>query len=301
VLSLIKPSGWAFGETLFSDQMEALDASQAKAIDGTGGGTYTPTTKITINGQGLQVNNLTVTGALTLNGNTTIGNSSTDTLTVVATAGFSAPVTLDDTFRANDTSDFYGNVVVHTGSSFHVFSGAAFGTSDADEFDVNATARFFASVRVDGAIDVYGEKLELHTGTDFSARANVRLGDSSANELTVNALLANPLGFTGTGRVGLVPGFLPSGSATLQASSGQSFRVDPSGAPRTYTLSTTGAQDGDLMFFYTGGGVGQAMQTNVTITSGIGGQGCQFNTGDTFQSALFIFDSGAWWLTMGVF
>src|SRR3954462_6718911 len=145
MLSLTKLGGWAFGELLTSAQMEALDASQAQAIDGVGGGTYTPSVKIIINGQGLQVNNLTVTGLLTLTGNTTVGNSSGDLLTVIATPTFSAATTFTNTVTFSAaTLEIFDDIFVHTGHLLQVNSGASFGTTSADAFTVNGTATFNA-------------------------------------------------------------------------------------------------------------------------------------------------------------
>lgn len=46
----VKPTGWASGEILTQVQMNNLDSDHADAIDGAGGGTYTPSAAIVIEG-----------------------------------------------------------------------------------------------------------------------------------------------------------------------------------------------------------------------------------------------------------
>lgn len=45
----VNPSGWNPGDKLTSTQMNSLDTQQSQAIDGAGGGTYTPSATISIN------------------------------------------------------------------------------------------------------------------------------------------------------------------------------------------------------------------------------------------------------------
>lgn len=50
-----KVSGWAFGEILTSAQMNSLDTDHANAIDGVGGGVYSPSAEIEIADGGLHL------------------------------------------------------------------------------------------------------------------------------------------------------------------------------------------------------------------------------------------------------
>lgn len=52
-ISRIKGSGWFPRERLTSEQTTQLDINASKGIDGTDGGTYAPTTPITVTGSGL--------------------------------------------------------------------------------------------------------------------------------------------------------------------------------------------------------------------------------------------------------
>lgn len=79
--SRVKVSGWAFGEVLTSAQMNALDEDHAEAIDGVGGGTYTVTAPLTIEGDNV---NLCTDGADICS----IGGGATNTLIVNAATDF---------------------------------------------------------------------------------------------------------------------------------------------------------------------------------------------------------------------
>ena len=52
-LQRAKPAGWAPNERLTSAQLNALDVNQSQAIDGSAGGTYSPTAPIVIGGAGI--------------------------------------------------------------------------------------------------------------------------------------------------------------------------------------------------------------------------------------------------------
>lgn len=54
--SRIVPAGWAFGQLLTSTQMNLLDTDHANAVDGVGGGSYTPAVPIVIDGAGIRTN-----------------------------------------------------------------------------------------------------------------------------------------------------------------------------------------------------------------------------------------------------
>lgn len=48
------PAGWTNNSVVQPGEFEAFDANLANAVDGAGGGTYTPTTRLTIGGQGIE-------------------------------------------------------------------------------------------------------------------------------------------------------------------------------------------------------------------------------------------------------
>lgn len=291
-LSLTKPSGWAFGELLTSVEMEALDASQAQAIDGTGGGTYTPSATIIINGAGLKVNNLTVTGTLTLLGNETIGNSPTDTLSVLATSTFSAPVTFNNPIGATDTVDFSGNFTVHSGAVSNLWGNVQIGLGPTQTLDVEATATANAPWGFNDTVDM-GAQLTVHSGADARLWGNVELGGDNSKTLTIAALLISRLNF---GDGGIVPfrlsNQLGNGDQTITVTDGNVFHLPHNNsALRSYTLSSSGAQTGDFAVFYQGFGSNQA---NDVVIRANGLEAYRFAAGTSAAFLIMFFRAGAW-------
>ena len=58
-----KPLGWAFGELLTSAQMNSFGTQIIRALDGTGGGSYTLASPLIIGGSSVQITNLTASVA----------------------------------------------------------------------------------------------------------------------------------------------------------------------------------------------------------------------------------------------
>lgn len=76
--SKVKGPGWAVGEQLTSAQMNQLDTDHAKAVDGTGGGTYTLTAPLVLNGANVSVGqDLAVGDDLTVADDANIGGDAT--------------------------------------------------------------------------------------------------------------------------------------------------------------------------------------------------------------------------------
>jgi hypothetical protein len=64
-----KPGGWAFGEVLASSEMNDFNTDHPNAVDGAAGGTYAPSSAITVGGSGLTTTGtLTATGAVAFSG-----------------------------------------------------------------------------------------------------------------------------------------------------------------------------------------------------------------------------------------
>jgi hypothetical protein len=75
--SRAKPSGWSDDiSTITATEINTIDLNQSRAIDGTGGGTYTPSGALTFGGAGgvtiANTNTLTVAGAMTVSGTQTL-------------------------------------------------------------------------------------------------------------------------------------------------------------------------------------------------------------------------------------
>lgn len=273
--------------------MEALDASQAQAVDGVGGGTYTPSAKIIINGQGLQANNLTVTGLLSLTGNTTVGNSSSDLLTVVATPTFSAATTFTNTVTFNGaTLEIFSDIFVHSGHLLQVNSGASFGTTASDAFTVNGTATFNAPLTCNASAD-FQDDATFHTSSFVLVGGSAQLGNDSSKRLSIHATLDTLVNLIGEGRVPQSwGGSTPASGHTFSAADGQIFWVNPfNTGPIVYQLSATGAVPGDIMIFFTGR-VWPA--DTVTIKSNGSGQDAVFIHNQPNQLAIFTFNGSSW-------
>lgn len=86
-LPRVKPSDWAFGEILTSAQMNQLDTNVSNAVDGAGGGTYTLSAPLVINGANMTVgqdlfvgDDLDVADDLTVHGDITFTGQCAGTL-----------------------------------------------------------------------------------------------------------------------------------------------------------------------------------------------------------------------------
>lgn len=147
------PGGWTNQFPIDPDELETFDAALSEAIDGTGGGAYSPTELITIGGKGLKVTGgdaqaLEVDGNVFFHGGTLFGITIPTVINAPfeaeQTAIFDGAVTMrDDVFITGDTQ-IQGGLAV-TGLS--VFQNiAAF----------NAVASFAAQVNINGELNVGG-------------------------------------------------------------------------------------------------------------------------------------------------
>lgn len=113
-----RPGGiWASPAVVQNAELADLDAKTRASINGDGGGTWSPTSVITIGGSGLAVSTtLTVSGTLNVTGNTVIGDDVSDTLTVNAASEFAGNVSFNSevTFNSNaifELSVLFGDAV----------------------------------------------------------------------------------------------------------------------------------------------------------------------------------------------
>jgi hypothetical protein len=110
-----KPLGYAYGEALPSGEVNSVWSQLPNAVDGIGGGAYTLTAPLSIDGDTVTIDDLEVTtgavvngalsvvgssflaavaatsvatGALDVTGNTTLGNAGTDLVTLAGVLGF---------------------------------------------------------------------------------------------------------------------------------------------------------------------------------------------------------------------
>jgi hypothetical protein len=244
------PIGWAFLEKLTSAQMNTTDAQWPNAIDGGAGGTYAPSTAITIGGLGVIVTSrLDVTGAATLR------MLSGSFLTVDATSGITGnagalltwqgPITLSNgitmsvtassllTFDATSTmSAVAGASLVWHGSSHF------FGTFTSDGVSTfNSAASFFGAVDFEALVS-----FSATSSADFAGPVefdgNVKLfGKGNLSERSI--FLSN----NGNHTIGVASGTLFTNGAD------ELIQLGTGSSATTITVTATGARAGNHISF----------------------------------------------------
>ncbi len=139
--SLANPLGWASGDTLTPAQINQLDTDHVKAIDGTGGGTYTLASPLTLQGSTVTINSLSVPTTLaapTISGNISVAGSITSgttvsvgtnitvggTLAVTGISTLTGNTTVTGTLTANGGATLGGNTTIGSPSGAVTVSGA---------------------------------------------------------------------------------------------------------------------------------------------------------------------------------
>jgi hypothetical protein len=238
--------------------------------------------------------NFTV-GGLTVGTSATFNNSADFNNPV----NFDAPITVNSISTFGNTATFNGQVIV--------------GNSAADSFDCTSQAQFYSETTLSsyvlitstGTLDVQGDlavngPAEFNDGVEFNNQvdfdADVTIGSSSTDALLVHAsgtffgpvifndtvelldtaVIAAPLTFSGAGRILMRTGVTSDVSTSYSPTVANMWRVAPTtlSGVRVYTISNTGASDGDWLWF------------------GIGPQGFQLSFEDHLGSPLISFTAG---------
>lgn len=173
-----------------ADVLNISAGGSSVAAFGTGGATLTA---LTVSGA------TTMTGALTANGNVTLGDAAGDSLTVTATSTFASPVTFNGNVTVGDASS--DTLSVTSTASF--LNDVTLGSSSADTLTVNANATFSGSCTFSG--------VPTFTG-------NVTVGDASADALTVVSTSTFQSPVTIQGAASLSSTLAVTGAATLSSS-----------------------------------------------------------------------------------
>lgn len=292
----VKPANWGVGEKLTSAQVNAADAYWPDVIDGAGGGTWAPTDPIIIGGDGLAVtgpfsaNNATVTGTVSVIGTTTL-----------------------NVLDVNDLATFTVGVVIASGASINVDSGSIIlsgaglavgtgvpstfgGTVDfndavvaADDFTVlgatSLAAATAASLVVGSAVTLDATTLSTASGVATTLGGPVAL----SNTMTVGT--TGRIAFSGAGRIIDRVYNLPDADVTVSIADGTLFIVPALGAPRTYTMSTTGATAGDRVRF-------SAFANSTANVASVGAVNLRNAPG--VEVAIDYYFNGSAWLTEGL-
>ncbi len=267
--SVAAPGGFSFGERLPSSWANTVDADHANAIDGTGGGSYNPSAPIIIGGAGLQVGNFTTSG------DTTIGSDASDDLDVQATAVFNNGVTFAQITDVLGPSQFSGAVSLNGDSAIgnsssddctvnatlDIRNGCTIGSSGSDSLTVNSSTIFNGSIEFAGGATFTGAitfENDVTMGTNASDLIDI------IGRVRIGRQLEYQNAGSGIGRVPYrAPLLLDAAGETVGVADGDVFQI-PTDATDDYTLSTTGAVDGDRAIFFTSGNI----DNNTTIHAG---------------------------------
>lgn len=274
-------TAWGTG-ALTDEELDQLDQNAFASINGDDGGVWAPANAIIIGGQGLEV-----AGQFYASGNATIGSDSSDQLDINAIAIFYNSVQIgsdgSDALDVQAVATFFNNVEMRGDTT-------TIGNSGADDFNCEANAHFFDLVDFDLAVTFNGEILcadfatfqatatfevdavfeagaSFATGVDFDGPATFNYFTFFNDDATFGAPatfgedviisagaaleLNEALTFATNGRVPLRRYVAPNASTTLTVADGNVVRVASLTGPRTYTLDSVAAKDGDFFLFYT--------------------------------------------------
>jgi len=269
-----KPSNWGTGEKLTSAQMNRIDEQLPYALDGVGGGAYSPSPRIEIAGDGIRV-----TGPALLEGEVSIGDNAGSQLTVYADTYLNRDVVCVTGKKVtfNGEAEFNGQNQFDDTTSFTEisvvgFSGQVFfNTPSVVDFQSGFVVSAGNITIAAGNLTLSGGELAVVGGGAFSTgitvggavvagEINVASGALQADSSSINCAVATRLGGatelagimtpTGSGRVLHRFYDLPDADGvTVDITMGNIFIVPSLGAARFYAISNTGAVRGDVIMF----------------------------------------------------
>lgn len=300
---------WITGSTITQDELERLDQAQYEAINGDAGGTWAPSSLITIGGLGMTVSGpfrgSDIIAATWNAGGTATLTGSGATMTFDNSALLA--VTDDAEFRLNRAGDYllrafnesaagqklhlYGDFLARSGSQVIVKSGGTIATELGSAASIAGNVGFFAEVdfngstvvtRASGSTDTFesGATLDLDSGSIFTNGATeTRTGPTtrSGSAATYKVRMATTATTDDTIDVSADVWIVPSltGATT-----------------RTYTVDTTGAANGMIIEVKHSepGGVGAGgfdLVSSTTVTL--------FSSGLGYHSFVRLVYSGSDW------
>ncbi len=234
--SRIKPAGWAFGEILTSAHLNSLDTDHAKAIDGTGGGTYALATSLTLNTVSVPAIVATASGTSGASSNAIVATTAVGStgVAIVASgpkaASFSGQVVMDSSGAS--PHQLNGATEIPDGSGVVTFLGTGL-PALASRTVVRLQDHFSARP----ASTKWGYATGLWIQNDVSIS---ELLDFSVNNLIDKASLVS-LTITlsgGSAHAGLLPQFLPAAQAWSVSATGftaiSALVTDPSASAVAY-------------------------------------------------------------------
>lgn len=298
-------SDWAFNDELTFAQINHIDSQLPFAIDGNAGGTYAPSGLISIGGSGLRVTTaLSVTGVGSVNlysgaivvdaTSLTVGNVSVDfgaLSTVLFENGFTSAGTVDFQsglgVSAGDVVVNPGNVIITAGNLTVAAGDVLFNGALSAAGPVTLGATFVDTLSAQaGAILLNGSGITSSLPVAFSGTAALTGATTFGPAGSVS--LQNIITPSGVGRVRKrLAVNLPDANATIAIGDGDVFLVPALGATRTYTVSTTGAAEGDEIFV-------SAVANTTANTGNVGAFATlKYQAASTYAVRL-LFTGGAW-------
>jgi hypothetical protein len=236
--SLVNPTGWSTGDLLTDTQINQLDEDHASAIDGAGGGTYTLTAPLAIQGDTVNITDL-IAGDLTIS----------DDLIVTDDVSIGGDCQVTGTLNCSSCSSNWtipGNLTVQGSANLGNASGDII--TSVGQF---STSSFFTA------------------NSSATFNADVTLGNAVSDSVTLNSIMA-----IGTGRIretGIV--LTGAGDQSVEARDYRNIYLS-SGitGSNTYTVNFTGAADGDWFVVQNDDSSSQSIAgvVSATLSSGDG-------------------------------
>lgn len=282
----VRPGGlWAIGSALLATEMEQIDSTLSRCINGDQGGVWAPTSVIEIGGEGLKVTGQCALYTVTISSTLDVQEQ------VTCLAGLSVELGITcgalQTIGGDATLD--GDLYAHNASISQTL--AVSGATQLASCEVGGALACLSTLSVAGNLSVDGASTlagAVQVGGVCTLAGGVHItGDST---------LTKPLVPSGAGRV-------PNRLATIVSDGDKSFRVDqvgmvriPAGvltANRIYNLLPDGAVEGDEILLFSEDG------TNlVTVRDYAGGtvvSGLKVTTSGTPYSVRAVFSQGHWY------
>ncbi len=262
--------GWATNEKLTSPQANLIDLNLSRAVDGYGGGAYSPLSAITINGSfGLTLNAPTaVNAAMNFNSGASASFFSGSTLLIssgsISLIG-SSTVTSGGatTWTFNGAVTYSSTLTLASGSQEVVQSGGLVKWQSGSELrtDSGAAVNFNSNVTCNGTLT-----------TMFTLFCQGSIWLYGTNYLLAGAKLVNSgvIENTGVGRVRqrVIDLTLPSTSLTYTADYADIVRFNSLAGNTIVVLSPTGATTGDMITLTASHGMSGGF--NITVKDNVG-------------------------------
>lgn len=304
-------AAWFSGSTVTPEEFDAFDANMAKSPNFAEGCTFAPTSAINLGGTSGLV--LAATTPLYANGNTSIGATPSNTLSISATTTCTGPTTVKNNWTMDNTAGSFSCARPATFSgalsctaAFTASGDVTLGSDTADTLTVAATETHTGpethggaethngavtcsnTVTLNGTVNCGGV---LNVAGQFAASGNTVLGNSPSADVVLNnsVFLADYTGHVEFGAVVLDSATSHTATAT------QTFVIQsPMTGAGALALSTTGMGSASAFKFV------RSTDTvyQLAVTDGLGGTLVLLQAGTAAVSAMFYFNGTRWQLLM---